>query len=416
MPAPVPERLPNVLAMDFSETYALFKTAPAESLRSYYLELVSLRPKPRRRAALATFFKTLVHVDSALTKELILALEGDDRWAALYAIRDAAPPRAMHAVAEVLLSYDRSQISGCSWDLLREMLDDWGRNDPLALKEFLDSHRDQDVERYYTNLVRNWAAYDPDAAWQWMNDRVPEPPRPRSEGADYAEEDDTTSVAEMQATWVEGYVQYDPDGAINYVVEHAADEAISAAISSVAAKVFTISAERARDLIVRLPDELRSTALAGISNEANRFIRSDAKDNSTSPRAVAEWMLQFPQPEWQPGIGSALREWEHGDAQELFGWMSDLPAPTRKAVVAAYPLYVTADSAQQDVDAIMQARDPVLRTQLLEKMMRRADRAREAVLVALEKANLPAEQRAHLAGLIPAAKHREMDDSDLGEE
>ena len=80
----------------------------------------------------------------------------------------------METVAEVLLSFDRGEISGCSFDVLGESLEEWGKSDPLALKQFVETHRDQDLDRYFDNLVRNWAAYDPEAARLWMAEEVQE--------------------------------------------------------------------------------------------------------------------------------------------------------------------------------------------------------------------------------------------------
>lgn len=389
--------------MPFRETYAVLKAASDETLRSYFAELQQKRPKPTRHAALVSFFKTLIHVNPSLTAELILRLKKDDRWPAMFAIRNVSPPRGMQAVAEVLLGFERREISSCSWDMLADTLDEWGKNDPSALKEFLESHRDHDVDRYFPKLVRNWAAYDPEAAQRWMIEAVrkhsPPPPGDENLGDGW-----TSTVGEMAIVWVEGFLENDPEAAINYVLEHAAEPGVAEAMESFAGGLFAISPDRARDFLSRLPDERRSAALSGIASKADGFVRSDAGDNTTSPRFVAEWMLSsFPEsgPRFLEPI---LREWKYGNAQELFAWMTDLPASTRDAVVRRFPTYVSEDQPNKDFDLIMQARDPVLRDELLEILAREATFNGKALLGVLEKADLSPSQKIHLAALIPPEK------------
>lgn len=398
--------------MPFHETYALLKTAPEETLRSYFIELQQKRPKPTRHAALVSFFKTLIHVNPSLTAELISNLKKDDRWPAVYAIRDASPPRGMQAVAEVLLSFDRREISSCSWDMLSETLNEWGRNDPLALKEFLETRRDRDVDRYFPKLVRNWAAYEPEAAQEWMIAQVQQHPPP-PEGDENLGDGWTSTVESMAISWIEGFLENDPDAAVNYILEHAADPNVRAAMDSVAGNLFTISPDRTRDFLNRLPLEQRLAALEGVARKADGFVPSDARDKTTSPRFVAEWMLKsFPE-NWQGSFEPILREWKYGDAQELFSWMTELPASTREAVVRRFPTYVSNDEPNKDFDLIMQARDPVLRNDLLEVLAREATLHGKELLGVLEKSALPASQKAHLASLIPPEKRvTDSEDSD----
>jgi hypothetical protein len=246
VPAPVPAHLPDVVKMPFREAYVILKSAPEEKLRSYFNELQEKRPKPTRHAALVSFFKTLIHVNPRLTSELILQLKKDDRWPAMFAIRDASPPRGMQAVAEVLLSFERREISSCSWDMLRETIAEWGKNDPLAVKEFIESHRSQDVDRYFPTLVRNWAAYDPEAAQQWIREQIAKHPAP-SAGDDNFGDGWTATMGSMAIEWIEGFLENDPDAAVSYVLDHATDPAIKDSIESFAGDLFTMSPDRARD-------------------------------------------------------------------------------------------------------------------------------------------------------------------------
>jgi hypothetical protein len=403
LPISVPAHLPDVVKMPFRDAYAILKAAPDEKLRSYFTEIQQKRPKPARYAAMVSFFKTLIHVNPRLTSEMISQLKKDDRWPAMTAIRDASPPAGMQAVADVLLGFDRVEISSCSWDMLRDTLDEWGKNDPLALKEFLESHRSQDVERYFPTLVRNWAAYDPEAAQEWMREEVQKHPAPPAGDENFGD-GWTSTVGAMAIDWIVGFLENDPDAAVNYVLEHSTEPGVKDAIASFAAEIFTMSPDRARDFLSHLPEEQLLAGLQGIDQKTDRFVRSEEKDNTTSARFVAEWMMRSFPDAWERSLNMVLVEWKYGNAQELFAWMTDLPASTRAAVIRKFPTYVSNDKPSEDFELIMQASDPAVRNALLETLAREATYNGKALLGVLEKADLPPSQKVHLASLIPPEK------------
>jgi hypothetical protein len=408
-PAPLPEQVPDIAGLPFVETYRILKSASPKTVRSYCDQLEQLPLGPSRTAALSAFFKTLIQANPALTKDLILGLKKDDRWVPMFAIREAATPRGMETVADVLLSFDRGEISGCSYDLLRETLDEWGKNDPLALKQFLETHRDKDVERYFDKLVFNWAAYDPEAAREWMAKEIEKrpllPTRPTKDGGEEIFDSDWRSTVEsMPVAWIQGFLAHDPDRATQYVVENADNPAVEQGLYWLAGDLYAISPERARDLIIGLPEKQQSQSLRSVGDKANVLVKSDASDNATSPRYVAEWMLKFPPQTYREGIGSVLRSWEMSDPQELFVWMADLPAPTRDQMVRQFPS-VSSENTQEDFDTVMQVPDPVLRTQLLEQLSRAATYAEVQLRRVLEKSGLPAEEKARLISLIPKPEY-----------
>jgi hypothetical protein len=402
-PATVPPNLPDVVAMPFREAYAIIKSAPEEKLRSYFGELQQKRPKPTRYAAMSSFFKTLIHVNPRLTSEMILQLKKDDRWPAMFAIREASPPGGMQAVAEVLLGFDRAEISSCSWDLLRETLEEWARNDPLAVKEFLETHRDRDVDRYFPQLVRQWAAYDPEAAHRWMVEEAAKHPPP-AEGDETFGNGWSDTAGLMGTDWILGFLENDPDTAVSYVLDHATEPAVKESIEDFAGNLFKMSPERARDFLNRLPEEQLVAGLLGINRKADRFVRSEEKDNRASPRFVAEWMMRSFPDTWQRSFDNVLLEWKYGNAEELFAWMTDLPADTRDAVIRKFPTFVSNDKPGEDFDLIMHVRDSVVRDGLLESLARNATSSGKSLLAVLESSDLPPSRKAHLASLVPPEK------------
>lgn len=403
LPIPVPAHVPDVVTMPFREAYAILKAAPEEKLRSYFSELQQKRPKPKRYAAMVSFFKTLIHVNPRLTSEMILQLKKDDRWPAMFAIREASPPGGMQAVAEVLLGFDRMEISSCSWDMLKETMEEWGKNDPLALKEFLESHRGQAVDRYFPQLIRQWAAYDPEAAHHWMVEEVAKHPAP-PEGDENLGDGWTSTVGYMETDWILGFLEKDPDAAVSYMLEHATEPVIKDSIEAFAGDLFKMSPERARDFLNHLPEEQSVAGLLGINRKADRFVRSEEKENTASPRFVAEWMMRSFPDTWQRSFDNVLLEWKYGNAQELFAWMTDLPVSTRDAVIRKFPTFVSNDKPSEDFDLIMQVRDPVVRDGLLETLARDATSYGKSLLAVLEKSDLPPSQKAHLASLVPPEK------------
>jgi hypothetical protein len=399
----VPAHLPDVVTMPFRDAYAILKAAPEEKLRSYFSELQQKRPRPVRYAAMTSFFKTLIHVNPRLTSEMISKLKKDDRWPAMYAIRDASPPAGMQAVADVLLSFDRREISSCSWDMLRETLAEWAKNDPLAVKEFLESHRSQDVDRYFPTLIRQWAAYDPEAAQQWMRETIEKHPAPPA-GDENLGDGWTSTAGTMTVDWILGFLENDPDAATNYVLEHATEPGLKDAVGSFAAELFTMSPERARDFLSRLPEEQLLAGLQEIDRKADRFVRSEERDNAVSPRFIAEWMMRSFPDSWQRSFNMVLVEWKYGNPQELFAWVTELPASTREAVIRKFPTYVSQDKPSEDFELIMQVPDPAVRNALLETLAREATYNGKALLGVFENAHLPPSQMAHLASLIPPEK------------
>ena len=408
-PPALPEQVPDIAGLPFVETYRILKSASPETVRSYCNQLEQLPLGPSRNAALSAFFKTLIQANPALSKDIIVGLKKDDRWLPMFAIREAATPRGMETVADVLLSFDRIEISGCSYDLLRDSLDEWGRNDPLALKQFLETHRDQEVDRYFPSLVLNWASYDPEAARAWMEKEMEKrpliPTRPTEDGGEEVFDSDWRSTVEsMSVAWVQGFLSHDPDRATQYVVENADNPAVERALYWLAGDLYLMSPVQARDLIVRLPEKQQSQSLRSVADKANILVNSDASDNATSPRSVAEWMLKFPPQAYGEGIGLVLGSWEMSNPQELFAWMADLPAPTRDQMVRHFPS-VSSRNTQEDFDTVMQVPDPALRTQLLEHLARGATYAHSQLRRVLEKSKLPAEEKERLASLIPKPEY-----------
>ena len=413
VPLDLPADVRNLAGMSFPEMFEALKMASPESLKTWAKELEEIKPSPTKCAAVTAFFKTLIQVNPPAAKKMILELQEDSRWAAMIAIKDAAPPRAMKEVVEVLLTYDLGEISSCSYNFLASAFDEWSRNDPVAVRQFLEEHPGQEMESYFGNLVRNWAAYDPESARSWMMQQFEaRPPLLKwEEGESRTMEEGKWGYASegMIRGWMEGFLENDREAALNYLLAHDDDQMAKALPLAVSA-LFLDSPEEARAFVLRLPEKRWALALDAIM--ADRAARENGDDRNRSPEFVANWMLQFPSDVWSENISMVLLEWRFKSAPKLFSWMSDLPADTQQIVLERFNFLLSPDSAEADFNIVMEVSNRALRHQLLERLMHQAKASRAVVLASLEKAQLPEVEKARLAALIPAAE----EESDTSED
>jgi hypothetical protein len=417
-PASVLTDVREIVDAPFDTLYRSLKAAPPELLNEWAKDLEKIAATPTRWAAITTFCKALIQVNPVAARKIILELKKENRWQAMLAIREAAPPRAMKEVAEVLLSYDRMEISSCGWDFLREAIDEWSRNDPIAVKHFIEEHPKGDMERYSGKLVRNWAASDPEAARDWVTQQLErrQIPQKTSEEGSYSEEDyGDYDREEILQGWVEGFLENDREAALSYLLAHDNDE-IAKALPGVVGAVFLESPEEASAFILRLPENRQAEALGGVIDKADRFVWGDADDRTRSPEFVADWMLQFPSEMWRENIPRVLLEWKYRNTPEMLAWMGDLPNDTQRTVVTHYDFYLGSDSAEEEFQMVMDITNTALRDQLLERLMEQAKQHRAQILGWLEKAPLPAEQRTRLVSLIPPPEEEASDTSEEEEE
>jgi hypothetical protein len=403
--ATAPPELRDVAYASFDRIYQTLKSASPEMLAVWVKDLEQISPSPRRLAALCSFFKTLMEINPIAARDLFLQLKKENRWVVMREMKDAVPPRAMRQFAEVLLGFKRDEISGCSYDLLREAIGEWSKTDPIATKQFLEEHREAEVARYFPALVRNWAAYDPEAARAWVAGQIesrralPKVTHPEGEmSSDEWEWQDLRGT--MTTSWIEGFLENDREAAVNYLLT-TKDADLSDATRSAAGALFIESPDEARAFILHLPAERQAEAIVGVTLQADRFVYGDADDEIRSPEFVTNWMLQFPEELWGERIWQVLREWQYKNAENMWGWIAELPAASQQTVVAEYKPYISGDDADKELESVMNISAPALRDQLLGQVMRQAREVRAEILAALDRTQLPLEQRLYLASLIP---------------
>lgn len=401
------DQIRTIAEEPFDKVYQVLKQSPRKTLRGYVDEIQKIQVRPQRETALLAFFRTFIQIDPAAAKKMILDLDKGNRWTGMMAVKDAAPPRAMKQLTEVLLTYEPIEISGCSFDFLRDAIDEWSAIDPGAVRDFFEAHSER-LEGYAPILVSKWAAYDPDAAKDWVT-KVEEA---RAKQGEYPRYTGYDSPGELQRAWVEGFFDYDRAAATNYLVARSNDKDFVNVSYWKVADLFAESSDKARDFIMRFPKEKQAEILAGVTRVADRTA-SGAADRTSSPEFIAEWMMKFPVEMWSQSISDVLIEWRYKDTANLFAWMNRLPADTQRTVVSQYHPYMPSDVIDKEFAAVMHVPDAALRNQLVEQVLRECKDARENVLAALERAQLTPEEREYFAGLIPKPAD---EISDLSEE
>ncbi len=396
--APLPQAAPaTIAAIPFEVAYETLRQASPETLARWVKEIEQISERPKRRAAIISFFRTLVQFNPETAKDLILGLKKDDRWAAMITVKEAAPPKGLRQVSEILLTYDPMEISGCSYDMRADVIDTWSKADPLAAKDFLETHN-ADLGGTAARLIRNWSAYDPEASWEWMQQEMARnKTSARTEGE--AEHDSDWLTSE----WAQGFFENDPAAALTFLFGHEPKEDSSDPTAPIVGALFAKSPESTRDYILQLPEARRAEALAGVAYNAARFDYNDAEDRTSSPEFIAEWMRQFPLAAWEKPIAQVVAQWKQRDADALFAWMTKLPAEAREAVARGYETFLLKENTETEFSRVMKIDDPSVRNLILQQLMRatQMDDVRVAVAVELEKAALDPAQKHYLASLIP---------------
>ena len=397
-PASLEEVIRNIASVSSRDAYVTMKGASIEALEAAVRQLEAIPIAPQRSGAIAAFFKVLMQVNPAEAKRLLQELTQENRWTAIYAIKNAAPPRAMQQVVEVLSQQERSRLSGCGFNHMRDAIDEWSRTDPTAAHRFIEEHPESELDFYTPTVVRNLAAYDPDAAMTLL---VREIEKAHARQTIDQPGEAASFTRHIVSRWAEGFFEHDPAAALDYLVANSAESTISDAIPLVTGSLFKESPDEARSFIMRLPEELRGEAIAAAAWAAESTTHGDADDAIRSPEFIADWMLTFPDHSWSTGIPRVVLDWRAKDRATLFSWIAGLPSHAQSAVAAAYTPHLTPDEADAEVSALMNIPHAALRDQLLAQTMANAGGARSKVLVLLAATPLSIAQKEYLTSLIP---------------
>jgi hypothetical protein len=137
----------------------------------------------------------------------------------------------------------------------------------------------------------------------------------------------------------------------------------------------------------------------------------DGGEPPFSPRAVADWMVEYPPAYWKGRLKEVFK-WSRKSPREMISWIEQQSPAIRDTVAADYTPPWKA-SAPDVINAVLEVADPRLRDQLFEGVFKHSyDIPLEDIEEAIAKAPLSAEQRAHILQLMADVDSRPTEDPD----
>ena len=332
----------DIIALPFAEFYEALRSAPGEAREKWRIDLERMPAGPRRNAAVAGFYKLLVEFDPVTAVKDACEIEDKDlRNLALQSVAGAAPGFALRDIATLLLD---NPADAPDYLNLYEIMGQWITIDPAAVAKFCDEHPDAAERGNTSELVKAWAAIDPQAAQEWLTAN--------------------RYGIGISGDFVMGWYLNDRAAAIDFAVAHADELVPSAGLGTLFSALYLDSKEEAKKFIERLPnDELRHNAFRGCEIAVQFGTAEETGEPERTPRAVADWAVQFPPAYWRGHLQEVLHYWNHVPPQEVFSWIEQRPSTIRNEVAAEFKLGV-GDQVVDVVSALLQYGNTDLRNQL----------------------------------------------------
>jgi hypothetical protein len=248
--------------------------------------------------------------------------------------------------------------------------------DPAAAARFFDQHPNEIEHIGHRELVKNWAAVDPDAAKKWID----------AHGFGLGIADD----------FFEGWYLNDPPAAVAFAIADADELTPTIVVETLLSALYVDSKSDAKKFIEQLPnDELRHKAFRAFEFAVQFGTDEETGEPDRTPRAIAEWMTKFPPAYWREHLSQVLGYWSQDPPQEVFSWIEQQPAEIQDALAAEYKL-PTEEKAVETVTAVLQFARSDLRDRLLAALFQHSGGSAWQVVEKIEKSSLPAEQKRHV--------------------
>jgi hypothetical protein len=388
-------RATDLFALSFADFYEALRSAPAEARKKWAAEVEHMPPGPRRTAAVMGFYKLLIQFDPAAAIKSIREIQDKRvRNLALEAAVDAVPGFAMADLAAVMAELYK-EPGGHTRSYSYELTEQWMDLDPAAVARFEEQHRRADESHpVSTEVISNWAQLDPKAAKEWLDSR------------------DEWKSPEYRRAFIDGWYESDRAAAVNYVLAHASETDMRDSVGNILRGLYHDAKDEARKFVEALPDDrIRRAAFRAAFENIIYDEVEDGGDAALSPRAVAEWMVEFPPAYWKGRLQEVFK-WSRKPPREMISWIEKQSPAIQNTVAADYTPPWNA-SAADVLNAVLEVPDLRLRDQLLEGVFRRFyDRPLEDLQEAIAKAPLSAEQRDHVLQLMADVESRPAEKSD----
>ncbi len=394
-PAPTPPSTPepptyreltaaDIIALPFGEFYEALRSAPDEAREKWRVDLEKMPVGPRRNAAVAGFYKLLVQFEPVIAAKNAAELADKElRSLALDSVLGAAPGFALKDIATIFLklpadaSYYRNYLS--------EVIGQWMLVDPVAVAQFYDAHPEiLEQGGFDHELTTAWAAIDPQATMEWLNAHHYGPG--------------------VLGDYLMGLYLNDRRTAIDFAIEHADELTLSAGLGYLISTLYLDSKEETKEFIERLPnDELRHNAFRGFEMAVQFGTAEETGEPERTPRAIADWMVQFPPEYWRGHLAEVLDHWNDNASQELFAWIEQQPAAIRSAVASEYKKPVGKPTLDVVSDLLLYA-NANLRDQLFIAMFKNSASDMSQMKETITGSSLPAAQKEYVLEIAAKAE------------
>jgi hypothetical protein len=392
-------RATDLFALSFADFYEALRSAPLEARKKWAAEVEHMPPGPRRTAAVMGFYKLLIQFDPALAIKSIHEIKDNGlRNLALEAAVDNVPGFAMEELALAMTELYQHP-GGHTRDYFDELMEQWMNVDPAAVIRFGEQHKDPRVPYGDSpETISTWAELDPKAAKEWLDAH------------------NLWKTTEYRRAFVSGCYESDRPAAVAYVLAHASEPDERESLGTILGDLYYDDRDAARRFIEALPnDRIRHAAFRAAFENRMYDEVEDGGDSKSSPRATADWMVEFSPAYWKGRLKDVFR-WSRKPPQEMISWVEQQPPSIRDLVAAEYtPPFDT--SLVDAFNAILKVTDPQLRDQLLKAILPRSDEGIDDLHDVIAKAPLSVEQRAHILQLRAEvdARPRESEEEPLAD-
>ena len=370
----------DIIALRFADFYEALRSAPGEAREKWRLDLEKMPTGPRKNAAVAGFYKLLVQFDPVTAAKN--ACEVDDkelRALALDSVVSAAPGFALKDIATLFLKIATEPYNAQPY--LERVISAWTEIDPAAVARFHDEH--PEIREYFISqeLITAWAAIDPKATTEWLASHNYGPG--------------------FLGDYLMGLYLNDRASAIDYALKHADEMAPSSGLSRLLSALYLDSKEQAKKFIERLPAELRHDAFRGLETTVQFGTGEETGDPERTPRAVADWMVQFPSEYWRGHLAEVLDHWNNVPPEEVFSWIEQQPPGIRRDVAAEYK--IDDDHAVEVVSALMRYSNTDLRDQLAFALFKNSGSGLTQMKEAIVNSSIPSAQKKYVLEIAAKA-------------
>lgn len=370
----------NIATVPFSELYDILREASPEQLLRWAGDLEQMPKGPHRTAAVTSFYKSLVQVNTTVTVQAILAAEDlAVRDLAITAVLKAAPESSWKELEAMMTRLPHPSRGNYQDDILIKL----ARADPLAVSKLIESNPigAEDEGPYY--LLSSWAAIDPVLARRWMETDEARKTKPAIRGL------------------LEGWELVDRAGAMNYALANARNESFTPAIQELAYTLLRKSAGEATSLVLGLPADSAKAVIEFVIEQSRAVILHAPEDYQRPPDEVTRWIATLPMEYWKHRIGVMAGDWFQVDVDSASAWLGQLPTQARDNVVADFCRFGDLESAQRFINLGFTITDARLRQEALASFARRLGETRGEALGAVSKLPLTREQLSYLRKVMP---------------